>query len=272
MADAFTTPPNFNFGDSFGDDDSGIGMKSGTNSIKLDSEAHSVRSWESESERSWQNESDDEDDNDLGALDAWMNDEEYIPDKKDHKQARRPSQIDTNDRWQMTGQISGTLSEEFKNIMKVESARERARKATRELIKERNDTSGGGTRSLKREHIIIKWMLRITHLNKDMSIDFADWIQDGTVLTIVLTTLDFNSVEKDKYKQKGDNPAKDRIEKVQKAILNYGVEPKYLFKVDDVLYRRNTPKVIRTLEEVAKISRQETHIVLDTLRKDKLFT
>ena len=38
-------------------------------------------------------------------------------------------------------------------------------------------------RSLKREHLIIKWILRITHLDKDMSIDFADWIRDGTVLS-----------------------------------------------------------------------------------------
>ena len=67
-----------------------------------------------------------------------------------------------------------------------------------------------------------------------------------------MTTLDFNSVEKDKYKC-GSNPAKDRIESVQAAILNYGVEPKFLFKVDDVLYKKNTPKVIRCLEEVAKI-------------------
>ena len=37
-------------------------------------------------------------------------------------------------------------------------------------------------RSRKREHIIIKWMMKITHINKDMSIDFADWIQDGMVL------------------------------------------------------------------------------------------
>ena len=65
MAEGFTR--KFNFEDSL-DDDSGIGMKSGTNSIELDSEARSVRSWESESERSWENESDDEDEDALGNL------------------------------------------------------------------------------------------------------------------------------------------------------------------------------------------------------------
>ena len=69
----------------------------------------------------------------------------------------------------------------------------------------------------------------------------------------VMTTLDFNSVERDKYKQAGRDPAKERIENVQKAILNYGVDPKYLFKLEDVLEKKNTPKVVRCLEEVAKI-------------------
>ena len=68
-----------------------------------------------------------------------------------------------------------------------------------------------------------------------------------------MTTLDFNSVERDCFKQAGRDPARDRIEKVQKAILNYGVDPKYLFRLDDVLHKENTAKVIRTLEEVAKI-------------------
>ena len=68
-----------------------------------------------------------------------------------------------------------------------------------------------------------------------------------------MTTLDFNSVEKGIYKQAGRDAAKERIENVRKAILNYGVDPKYLFKLEDVLDKKNTPKVVRCLEEVAKI-------------------
>ena len=67
MANGGYKDRSFNFGDStngdssFGDSSSGIEMKSeGTNSIKYDSEAHSVRSWESESERSWESEDDDD--------------------------------------------------------------------------------------------------------------------------------------------------------------------------------------------------------------------
>jgi hypothetical protein len=33
------------------------------------------------------------------------------------------------------------------------------------------------------------------------------------------------------------------------------VEPKYIFTVEDVLLKRNTPKVVRCLEEVAKLVR-----------------
>ena len=68
----------------------------------------------------------------------------------------------------------------------------------------------------------------------------------------VMTTLDFNSVERDKYKQAGRDPAKERIENVQKAILNYGVDPKYLFKLEDVLEKKNTPKVSKCIEMIWK--------------------
>jgi len=152
------------------------------------------------------------------------------------------------------------------------TSRERARKASRDLKKELTDTTGGSRRSLKREHLIIKWILRITHLDKDMSIDFADWIRDGTVLSSVMTTLCFNSVERDKYGSAGCNPEEDRIKEVQTQILAYGVEQKYMFKIDDILHKKNTPKVIRCLEEVAKLSRHETHIKLDTLLSNKLYT
>ena len=38
-------------------------------------------------------------------------------------------------------------------------------------------------KSYKREHLIIKWILRITHMNKDGEVDFGDWVQDGKVLS-----------------------------------------------------------------------------------------
>ena len=81
-----------------------------------------------------------------GQLDAWMNDEEYVPKIKVKEQKiTGPTGIaGRNPSYQLTGQISDRLANEFQQIMKVESSRERARKASREIIKERNDTSGGG--------------------------------------------------------------------------------------------------------------------------------
>ena len=69
----------------------------------------------------------------------------------------------------------------------------------------------------------------------------------------VMTTLCFNSVERDKYGSAGCNPEEDRIKEVQTQILAYGVEQKYMFKIDDILHKKNTPKVTRCLEEVAKL-------------------
>jgi len=201
---------------------------------------------------------DEDDDGDLAALEMWMNDE--------------PERITTyTTTTTSNNKKSAAIAPAPKKKTEM-SAKDRARKASRELLKERNDTTGGTRRSLKREHLIIKWILRITHLDKDMSIDFADWIQDGVVLTQVMTTLSFNSVERDKYGSAGCNPKEERIRSLQTQILDYGVEDKYMFRVQDMLYKKNTPKVIRCLEEVAKLSRKETHIKLDTLLRNKLYT
>merc|ERR1712062_348096 len=153
-----------------------------------------------------------------------------------------------------------------------ETAKERARKASRDIIRERNDTSGGGKRSLKREHLIIKWILRIIHKDKDGSIDFADWIRDGQVLSNVMTTLCFNSCERDRWSSFGCSPDEQRVKDVRTQILDYGVKEKYLFRLEYVTKKLYTPKVIRCLEEVAKLSAHETHIKYDTLLSNKLYT
>ena len=67
MSDKYTMISNFNFEDSR-DDDSGISSASGPNSIKLDSESQSVRSWDSESQRSLENDEYDDDDEGDDAL------------------------------------------------------------------------------------------------------------------------------------------------------------------------------------------------------------
>jgi len=151
-------------------------------------------------------------------------------------------------------------------------ARERARRASRDLKREKNDTSGGGRRSLKREHLIIKWILMVTHVNKDSSLDFADWIKDGSILSKIMTTLCFNSIERDQWSSFGCSPEDQKVKDVRNQILHYGVDQKYLFRLEDVTKKMNTPKVVRCLEEVAKLSAAETHIKYDTLLSNKLYT
>ena len=92
-----------------------------------------------------------------------MNDEVYLPKKKAKKQkTKEPTMMNQGKQredepifknllekfepymYQTDEQILGRLAAEFNQIGKSQSARERARKASREIIKERNDTSGGG--------------------------------------------------------------------------------------------------------------------------------
>ena len=98
-----------------------------------------------------------------GELDAWMNDEVYVPKKKSNKPNREePTMMNQEERredeemgknlqekfepcmYLTNEQILGMLAAESNQLVKRQSARERARKASREIMKERNDTSGGG--------------------------------------------------------------------------------------------------------------------------------
>ena len=68
-----------------------------------------------------------------------------------------------------------------------------------------------------------------------------------------MTTLCFNSIERDQWSSFGCSPEEQRVKDVRAQILHYGVDAKYLFKVEDVTKKMNTPKVVRCLEEVAKL-------------------
>ena len=68
-----------------------------------------------------------------------------------------------------------------------------------------------------------------------------------------MTTLCFNSMERDQWGTFGCSPEEQRVKDVRQQILDYGVHEKYVFRVEDVTLKRNTPKVVRCLEEVAKL-------------------
>ena len=68
-----------------------------------------------------------------------------------------------------------------------------------------------------------------------------------------MTTLCFNSIERDQWSSFGCSPEDQKVKDVRNQILHYGVDQKYLFRLEDVTKKMNTPKVVRCLEEVAKL-------------------
>ena len=60
-------------------------------------------------------------------------------------------------------------------------------------------------------------------------------------------------MERDQWGTFGCSPEEQRVKDVRQQILDYGVHEKYVFRVEDVTLKRNTPKVVRCLEEVAKL-------------------
>ena len=81
-----------------------------------------------------------------------------------------------------------------------------------------------------------------------------------------MTTLCFNSMERDQWGTFGCSPEEQRVKDVRQQILDYGVHEKFVFRVEDVLHKRNTPKVVRCLEEVAKLV-STCHTMLQKLSK-----
>ena len=69
--------------------------------------------------------------------------------------------------------------------------------------------------------------------------------------------MDFNSISRDPWAMcnGGANSAELRVENLIEGFKNYGVKPKFLFTVKDLLDKYNIPKVVRCLEEIEKLVR-----------------
>ena len=74
-------------------------------------------------------------------------------------------------------------------------------------------------------------------------------------------------MERDQWGTFGCSPEEQRVKDVRQQILDYGVHEKFVFRVEDVLHKRNTPKVVRCLEEVAKLVSTVTQIETFLFRK-----
>merc|ERR1711862_938279 len=119
---------------------------------------------------------------------------------------------------------------------------------------------------------MIKFILSVIHGDKPTSIDFAEWIKDGMTLMNLLTTLDFNSVPSDPFTNLGGlNPEVTRIKTLIEAIENYGVDKKYLFTVEDLFEKKHIPRVVRCLEEIEKLARQEEHVNFASMPVNRVY-
>ena len=105
-----------------------------------------------------------------------------------------------------------------------------------------------------------------TLANMDCTKKFANCIFHANFS--LMTTLDFNSVPSDPYSNTGGlNPEITRIKTLIEAIENYGVDRKYIFKVEDLFEKKHIPRVVRCLEEIEKLVSFRIQTFKDILNK-----
>ena len=113
---------------------------------------------------------------------------------------------------------------------------------------------------------------------------FEQWISDGTVLSRVMRTISFNSVEEEIGGNYGSSEdiirSRVRIYRINLKLTTwlmqirnlicqiraYGVSEKCLFSENDLLLMSNTPRVAKCLREIAVI----VSFVITSLRNNSL--
>jgi len=107
-------------------------------------------------------------------------------------------------------------------------------------------------RDLALEHKVLQWIMSIIH--EQPSTDYEHFIQDGSVLSKVITSIVFNSVPLEVCNdQWGTNFAQNRIKTVIREIRRYGVVD--VFEVEDLIELKNIPKVTKCLAQLSKLVR-----------------
>ncbi|XP_040563235.1 uncharacterized protein [Lepeophtheirus salmonis] len=113
------------------------------------------------------------------------------------------------------------------------------------------------------EEKVLRWIALI--LEEKPTKNFDKLIQDGSVLSKVMTSIVFNSVPlEDIDISWGTNPAHDRVKKLISEMSKYGV--KDIFDPEDLLELRNVPKVTKCLYELSKLATSDKHNLLNSQR------
>merc|ERR1711997_219083 len=92
------------------------------------------------------------------------------------------------------------------------------------------------------EQKVINWISSV--IDERPTTDYEHFIQDGSVLSRVMTAIVFNSVPLEEIScDWGSNPSLSRVRSLIREIKRYGVSE--VFEVEDLLERRNIPKVTK---------------------------
>merc|ERR1712087_999692 len=101
------------------------------------------------------------------------------------------------------------------------------------------------------EQKVVNWISSV--IDERPLTDYEHFIQDGSVLCRVMTSIVFNSVPlEDIGCDWGANPALSRIRSLVREIKRYGVTD--VFEVEDLLERRNISKVTKCLAQLSKLA------------------
>ena len=102
------------------------------------------------------------------------------------------------------------------------------------------------------EQKVINWIESV--INERPTKDYEGFIQDGSVLSRVMTSIVFNSVPvEDIGCNWGSNPAHTRVTALIREIRRYGVIE--VFEPADLIEKRNIPKVTKCLAQLSKLVR-----------------
>lgn len=107
------------------------------------------------------------------------------------------------------------------------------------------------SRDLELEQKVLQWIVSL--IQEKPTTDYDHFIQDGSVLSKVMTSIVFNSVPLEQIDDNwGTNPAMDRVKTVIREIRRYGVVD--VFEPMDLIDLRNVPKVTRCLAQLSKLA------------------
>merc|ERR1711990_30329 len=116
-------------------------------------------------------------------------------------------------------------------------------------------------RDLELEHAVLQWIMTIVH--EKPSTDYDTFIQDGSILSKVMTSIVFNSVPLETTDDNwGANPVLDRIKTVIRELRRYGVVD--VFEPEDLMELRNIPKVTKCLAQLSKLASSDKESLINT--------